>query len=403
MTTDGKRWIGWGLVGAAIASLLAWALWPRSEPVEIVNVTQGPLIVTLDEEGETRVRERYVVSAPVAGRLLRIELEPGDPVIAGETVLAIFQPREATLLDPRTRAEFEAEIRALEAELERAKHERDRASAELEFARRDRDRARRLAAQNVLSEEQLDQAELAERRSIEALEASEHAAEGASYRLTSARARLLDLGSPGRAGDDPISIRAPIDGVVLRRIRESESVVEAGQPLLEVGNPKDLEIIADYLSRAAIRIQPGARALVERWGGDGVLEARVRRVEPSGFTKISALGVEEKRVNVILELVTPHKNRSNLADGFRVETRIIVLEREDVVQVPAGSLFRHGDGWAVFRAENGRARIQPVDAGARNPATVEIAQGLAPGDHVIAHPGDKIADGVRVKPRTVPY
>ena len=403
MKSDSKRWIGWGFICAAIASILAWALWPRSEPVDIVDVTQGPLIVTLDEEGETRVRERYVVSAPVAGRLLRIELEPGDPVIAGETVLAIFQPRDATLLDPRTRAEFEAQIRALEAEVERARHERDQASAELEFARRDLDRARRLAAQNVLSAEQLDQAELAEKRSIEALEASEHAVESASYRLTSARARLLDLGNPERAGDDPISIRAPSSGVVLRRIRESESVVEAGQPLLEVGNPKDLEIIADYLSRDAIRIEPGARALVERWGGDTVLEARVRRVEPSGFTKISALGVEEKRVNVILEIVTPYEDRGSLADGFRVETRIIIQEREDAVQVPAGSLFRHGDGWAVFSADNGRARIRPVEIGARNPATVEIAEGLAPGDHVISHPGDKIAEGVRVKPRTVPY
>jgi HlyD family secretion protein len=403
MKINGKRWISWGALGAAVATLLAWALWPRPELVDIVEVTHGPLIVTLDEEGETRVRERYLVSAPVAGRLLRIELEPGDRVVAGETVLATFQPREATLLDPRNRAELEAEVLSLEAELERAKHDRDRSRAELEFARRDCDRARQLAQQGILAVGQLDQAELAEKSAMEALEASEHAAEGAAHRLASARARVMDLGNPGRGGDDPISIHAPIDGVVLRRIRESESVVEAGEPLLEVGNPKDLEIVADYLSRDATRVRPGARVLVERWGGNGVLEGRVRRVEPSGFTKISALGVEEKRVNVVLDLVTPHEERTSLADGFRVETRIIVLECDDVVQVPAGSLFRHGDGWAVFAAENGRARIRPVDIGARNPTAVEIAQGLSAGDRVITHPGDMIADGVRIAPRTVPY
>jgi HlyD family secretion protein len=403
MKINGKRWISWGALGAAVATLLAWALWPRPELVDIVEVTHGPLIVTLDEEGETRVRERYLVSAPVAGRLLRIELEPGDRVVAGETVLATFQPRESTLLDPRNRAEVEAEVLSLEAELERAKHDRDRSRAELEFARRDCDRARQLAQQGILAVGQLDQAELAEKSAMEALEASEHAAEGAAHRLASARARVMDLGNPGRGGDDPISIHAPIDGVVLRRIRESESVVEAGEPLLEVGNPKDLEIVADYLSRDATRVRPGARVLVERWGGNGVLEGRVRRVEPSGFTKISALGVEEKRVNVVLDLVTPHEERASLADGFRVETRIVVLECDDVVQVPAGSLFRHGDGWAVFAAENGRARIRPVDIGARNPTAVEIAQGLSAGDRVIAHPGDRIADGIRIAPRTVPY
>lgn len=398
MKIDG-RWISRGALVAVVVALLAWTLWPSPERVDVAEVSRGPLVVTLDEEGETRVRERFVISAPVAGRLLRIELEPGDPVVARETVLAIFQPRDATLLDPRSRAEAEAMVKAMESELERAKHERDRARADLDFAKRDCERDRRLAARGVLSREKLEANELAEKRATENLDALEHGVEGATHRLASARARLLNLGDPARRGDEPISIRAPIDGVVLRRIRESESVVSAGEPLLEVGDASDLEILADYLSRDAVRIRPGARAIIERWGGDGSLEATVRRVEPSGFTKISALGVEEKRVNVILDLAAPAADRESLADGFRVETRIVVSEWEDVVQVPTGSVFRRGDGWAVFAIDNGRARIQAVEVGARTPSSVEIAKGLAAGDRVIAHPGDKIADGVRVAPR----
>jgi HlyD family secretion protein len=403
MAFEDKRWIGWTVGGAVVAALLAWTLWPRPEQVDIVTAARGSLAVTLDEEGETRVRERFVVSAPVAGRLLRIELEPGDAVVADETVLATFQPSDATLLDARSRAQLEEEVRALEAELERTRHERAQAEAELGFAKRDCSRARRLADEGISSEEQLDEAELGELSAIERLSASEHAVESATHRLASARARLLNLGNPDRPGDDPISIRAPVDGVVLTRSRESEAVVAAGEPLLEVGDPHDLEIVADYLSRDAVRIRPGAHALIERWGGDGALEARVRRVEPSGFTKISALGVEEQRVNVILDLVTPQQERTGLADGFRVETRIVVGECEDVVNVPTGSLFRRGEGWAVFVVEDGKAVARPVEIGARTPAAVEIRDGVSESESVIAHPGDKVADGVRVAQRTAPY
>jgi HlyD family secretion protein len=403
MEISARRSIVW-LVSALVGSaLMTWSLWPSPEPVEIAQATTGPITVTLDEEGETRVRERFAISAPVAGRLLRIELEPGDPVVAGETVLAIFQPRDPRLLDPRSRAEAEAEVKALEAELEQARHERASRSAELDYAKRECDRARALGDQGILSEDRLDAARLEENRAVEALSAAEHAVASANHRLASARARLLNLGEPNRRGDAPISIRAPIDGVVLRRSRESESVVEAGEPLIEVGDPDDLEIVADYLSRDAVRIRPGARVLIDRWGGDGLLEARVRRVEPSGFTKISALGVEEKRVNVVIDLVTPAAERPGLADGFRVETRIVVLQCEDVVQVPTGSLFRRGEDWAVFAVEEGRAALVSVEIGARTPASVEVRAGLESGDQIIVHPADAISDGVRVTPRTSPY
>ena len=398
-----RRTIAWTLIGVAAAALLAWSLWPSAMGVDVAVVERGPIAVTLDEEGETRVRERFVVSAPVAGRLLRIELEPGDTVVAGETVLAFFQPQDSTLLDPRSRAEAEAEVRAFEADLERARHEHARQEAEVEFTRRECDRARALGAQGILAADRLDAAELGERSAIERLNAALHAVESARARLSRARARLLNLGAPDRVGDAPLELRAPVDGVVLRRLHESETVVSTGETLMELGDPNDLEIVADYLSRDTVRIRPGARALIDRWGGEGTLEARVARVEPSGFTKVSALGVEEQRVNVVLEIVTPASDREGLADGFRVETRIVELECEDVVQVPAGSLFRDGERWAVFAVEAGRAVLRHVDVGARTPRRAEIRSGLSADETVIVHPGDRIADGLRVEARTLPY
>jgi HlyD family secretion protein len=403
MQIPDRRKIGWGVSGLVAMALLAWSLSPGAERVEIADVTLGPIVVTLDEEGETRVRERFVVSAPVAGRLLRITLEPGDPVVADETVLAIFQPMDPSLLDPRSRAEAEAEVQALEAELERARHERASQQAELDFARRDCDRARLLGAQGVLSTDRLDAAELEESRAVERLNAASHAVESATHRLARARARLLNLGDPSNRGDAPLSIRAPVDGVVLRRLHESEAVVEAGEPLIEVGDPDDLEIVTDYLSRDAVKIRPGTRVIVERWGGEGTLKARVARVEPSGFTKVSALGVEEKRVNVIIDFVTPPEERAGLADGFRVETRIVAAECHDVVQVPSGSLFRRGEDWAVFAVESDLAVVRRVEVGSRTPDRVEIRAGLAEGERVIVHPGDTITQGARVVARTAPY
>lgn len=403
MKIDRQRWMAWAGSGAAVVGLLAWTLWPRPMPVDLASVERGTIRVTLDEEGETRVRERFSVSAPVEGRLLRIELEPGDTVVAGKTILALFQPREATLLDPRTRAEREAEVKALAAELERAEHELARAEAERDFAKRECDRARQLAIQDVLSAERLEAAELTEKSARENVEAAQHALQAAAHRLATARARLLNFGDASRRRDEPIKIFAPIDGALLRRHHESETIVSAGEPLVDVGDIEDLEIVADYLSRDAVRIKPGARAIVDGWGGEGSLEARVRRVEPSGFTKISALGVEEQRVNVILDVVSPPSERQGLADGFRVETRIVALECEDTLQVPTGSLFRRSEEWAVFVVEDGRARPRPVEIGARTATQTEILEGLTLGETVISHPSDQIRDGSRVVERSLPY
>ncbi len=405
MTRKRKSKLRLGLVGTLLVLLLAWAFWPRPEPVDIAAVERAPLIVTLDEEGETRVRDRFVVSAPLAGRVLRIELEPGDPVVADETVLATFQPQRPTLLDARSRAEAEAGARAAQATLERARADRDRAAAELEFAQAEVQRYRRLAEDRIVSDEELETAELAARSRQEALEAAEFAAQTARHQLEVARARLLEgpaLGGnphPEGAGA-PILLRSPVDGMVLKRLRESEAVVPVGEPLLEVGQPEELEIVADYLSSDAVQIRPGARVRIEEWGGVGALEGTVRRVEPSGFMKISALGVEEQRVNVVVDFIDPPEARPGLADGFRVELRVVLWEGEEVLQVPTGSLFREGDDWAVFAVEEGRVVLRQVGIGRQGGLVAEVVEGLEEGDQVILHPGDSIVEGLRVKPRS---
>jgi HlyD family secretion protein len=393
------------VTGAILLLLLSWAFWPRPESADLAIVKRAPLRVTLDEEGETRVRDRFIISAPLAGQVLRIELEPGDPVEAEETVLAVFQPQSPTLLDARSRAEAEAGARAARASLERSRADRDRAQAELEFAEADLKRFERLAEDKIVSAESLEVAELEVRRREEALEAAESSAQTAGHQLEVARAGLLEgsssKGNPHGGGlHTPISLRSPVNGVVLRRLRESEAVVPAGEPLLEVGEPDDLEIVADYLSSDAVKIQSGDRVLIEEWGGEKALEGRVRRVEPSGFMRVSALGVEEQRVNVVVEFTDSPEARRGLADGFRVELRVLLWEGEDVLQVPVGSLFRDRDGWAVFAVEDGKARLRQVEIGRQGGLVAEVVRGLEAGDQVVLHPGDSIVDGLRVEARS---
>ncbi len=395
------RVISWPLVGGLILAFAAWAFWPRPLAVDLGTVSRGPLVVTLDEEGETRVRERYVVSAPVAGKALRIDLEPGDPVHEGTTVLATFVPRQPALLDDRDRSVAQAAVDEEEAALEAARHERERAHAERAFAHRTCERYRRLAAEEVVAADRLDTAELAERRAIEALAVAERGVERASHRVVRARAHLQTLGEAvgGLSERDSIRLYAPTDGAVLRLLRESAGVVQAGEALLEIGDPGDLEVVADFLSHDAVRITPGARVMIERWGGDGVLAGRVERIEPAGFTKISALGVEEQRVNVIVALGDGAAAHRRLGDGYRVEVRVVLWEAEHVLRLPAGSLVRQGDRWAVFRVDHGRAHLHEVDVGARTPAWVEVREGLSEGDRVVLYPGDAVAENVRVASR----
>ena len=395
-----RRWIWIALGGTVLLALIALAFRPDAVSVDLASVKRGPMRVTLDEEGETRVRDRYVISAPVSGEVLRIALEPGDPVVADETVVATFQPATPSLLDARTEAEARARRDAAEAELGLAQAQLARARAELRYARSELDRNTRLAGDGVVSLELLDSIRLQVETGVEARNAAEYAVRSATHNRDQARATLLQSsGQPTRAREEPITIRAPVEGVVLRRLRQSASIVPAGEPLIEVADPTRLEVVCDFLSEDAVKISAGATVLIERWGGEEALHGRVRRVEPSGFTKISALGVEEQRVNVIIDLRDPRAAWEALGDGFRVEARVVIWEADDVLKLPTSSLFRTDASWAVFVAVGGRARLTPVEIGWRNGVEAEVRDGLQGGERIVLYPSDAIRDGVALAER----
>lgn len=395
-----NRVLVWGTAGAVLVAV-ALALRPGAVPADFASAERGSLQVTLDEEGETRVRDRYMVSAPLAGRVLRIDLEAGDPVTAEETVLATFQPADPVLLDVRARAEAEARVRAASAAVERTRADRAATAAALELAESEFERNQQLSASGLVSRELLEVAEAEARTRREGLRASEFAVATTEYELEVARAGLYEVdGSRGPRGTGgTIVLTSPIDGVVLRRLRESEAVVLPGDPLLEIADPSRLEIVSDMLSADAVKIHAGDKVIIEQWGGDAVLIGQVRRVEPFGFTKISALGVEEQRVNVVVDFADPREVWQALGDGYRVEVRVVIWERDDILKVPTSALFRQGDEWAVYRVRNDTAVEQVVEIGQRTDLEAEVIAGLDEGDRVVIHPSDEVRDGVAVAAR----
>ena len=393
-----SRYRRWFFVLLVVGAVVAIAVWPTPVPVDVMPSTRGPLAVTVDDEGETRVRHRYVVSAPLTGRVLRIELEPGDPVVRGRTVVARLRAEAPPLIDVRTRTEAESGVATARAGLGRAEAELRRATAVVELARADLRRQRDLAASQLTTQQAVDLATSNARASEEGVRASEFAVAAGRSQLDQASARLMvpTLAASGRV----LSVTAPVDGVVLKRLRESESVVSAGEPLMEIGNPvTDLEIVSDLLSTDAVRVKAGAKVIVEQWGGERVLAATVRRVEPSGFTKISALGVEEQRVNVVIDFADPADAWKALGDGYRVEVRIVIWEAADVVKVSTSALVRQGAEWTVFVVDGDRIRRVTVDVGQRNSEEAEIRSGLEAGVQVVVHPSDRVIDGALVEIR----
>lgn len=391
-----------------LAALLAlgaggfwWAFSPQPVPVDLGEAAPGRIEVTVDEEGVTRIRDVYTVSAPVTGRVMRSPLDPGDPVVAGETVVAAIQPQAPAILDARARAELDANLRAADAALGLAEAERGRAEAELNYWRGQLRRDEMLVERAAVPAIQLEQTRLELQTREAALASAEALVRVRARERDRAEALLIEPGEPSATGPGLccLDLGAPVDGQVLEVLVQSERVVPAGTPLVTIGDAADIEIVADLLSADAVRVRPGAAARVERWGGEGALSARVRRVEPAGFTKVSALGIEEQRVRVILDLDTPPEERAGLGHDYRVFVRIAVLEREGVLTVPMSALFREGDGWAVFAAEAGVARLRDVEIGARNGQAAEVLSGLAAGERVVLHPGDRVADGVAVVER----
>lgn len=370
-------------------------LWLRADPipVEVAAASRGPLQVTVDEEGETRVRERFVVAAPVSGRLERVRLDAGDTVNEGD-VVAEMVPQA---LDPRFLAEARARRDSALAQTREAEARVAQAEASLAQAHRTANRARQLARDKTISSEELEVTTLEETTRAKELEAARAAARSAEYNLEAANAALLASGddtSTDGSANTKLPLRSPVRGTVLRVFEESARVLQVGTPVLEVGDPNELEIVIDVLSTEAVKVRPGARVLVEDWGGEDALEATVRRVEPSGFTKISALGVEEQRVNVIADFVASH---AGLGDAYRLEAKIVTWEGDDVLQVPSGALFRTRGSWRVFVVQEGTAREREVRLGHRNPLAAEILEGLEVGETVIVHPSDLVTDGAAVR------
>ena len=401
MTANQRRIALWAVLGGSVLVGLFFAFRPQAVSVDVLDVTRGELVVTIDEEGETRVRDVFVLSSPVAGRMQRVEAEAGDIVRAGETILAEIEPVDPTFLDFRGEAQAKAAVNAAESSTALAQAEVDQALAELDFARAELERARELISDNTISQRELDEAEKQLKTARAAYNTRLAGLQVRNFELERAKAQLISP-TEGRAAAgecECVPITAPVDGVILRVIQESEAVVMAGAPLIEIGDSAELEIVVDLLSADAVRVSAGQRVIIEGWGGDKPLEGRVRRVEPFGFTKISALGIEEQRVNVIIDLVSERDQWERLGHGYQVDLKIVLWENDNVIKLPLTALFRDGADWAVFVADDGVAERRVVKVGKRNGLDAEIVEGLAEGEQVILHPGDRIADGVNVENR----
>lgn len=380
-----------------IAAAVAWAVMPGAVPVETAPVRKGKFVASVDEDGKTRVRERYIVAAPLAGRLGRIRFKVGDPIKVDDAV-ATITPSPAPLMDPRTREEVEERLGAAEANVGRAKAVVERARAQSAQANTDFNRTRTLADRGAATAQALEHAELAVRLADRDLRAAEFLDRAAEHELSQMRALLARYSGDTNA-DQPAeswNVAAPVSGVVLRVAQESETIVQPGTPLLDVGDPRDLEIVVDVLSTDAVEIRPGAEVTIVHWGGPAALSGRVRRVEPAAFTKVSTLGVEEQRVNVLIDIVSPAEQWASLGDAYQVDAQIVVFTLDDAIIIPAGALFRRGDQWKVFVVKDGRAQIRDVQLLRRSGRFAAIASGLKQDDVVIVYPGDRVASGVRV-------
>lgn len=392
------------LVGlAAVAGLFYVAFRAEAVPVDLVAATRDVMRVTVDADGKTRIKDIYEISAPVAGTAQRSPVAVGDMVVEDETVVAIVQPSETGFLDTRTRVQAEAAVREAEAALQAAETSVRQSEEELNYANSQFTRIQTLVDRGVASLTQMEDAAQAKAIREVALDSAKANRTAAESALERAKAALIEPGPPANGERDEtccVPIMAPADGVVLDIVNVSERPVQAGTALLSVGQPDNLEIVADILSSEAVRIETGAPALVERWGGDETLHATVREIDPAAITKVSALGIEEQRVDVTLDFEEGDVTGKGLGDGYAVFVRIMVWEGEDVLQVPISALFRNDGGWALFAYDGGVARRTPVEVGRRSGLMAEIVSGIEEGTRVITHPSDKVEDGVEVVDRS---
>ncbi|RPI38515.1 MAG: HlyD family efflux transporter periplasmic adaptor subunit [Nitrospiraceae bacterium] len=384
---------------AAVILAVAYGFMPRPVPVDVVKAGRGLFRVTIDEEGKTRVKDRFVLSAPVSGYMRRVELDAGDQVKKGQAVV-VLEPRRSDVLDPRRRAEAEAAVSAARAVLNSAEEKARAATADAEYSRLRLERNRKLHDQGYIARDALDQSESEAKRAEANRLSAEAAVKTARSELERARATLGYSAAVGTSGKiELVTVRTPVGGRVLKLHHESEGVVNAGEPLVDIGDPSHLEVEVEVLSADAVNIGPGTTVFFERWGGDAPLEGKVKTVEPAAFTKISSLGVEEQRVLVIADITSLPESWQRLGDRYRVEAAFVIWEGKNVLQIPSSALFRKGEGWAAFVMKDRKAHLREVKVGHRNGLAAEIISGIAEGETVIIHPDDSITDGVRVKVR----
>jgi HlyD family secretion protein len=387
------------VIGAALLVFIVNGLRPQPLEVEMAAVTVGPLTVTVFEEGKTRIRHRYVISPPVSGFLRRVELRAGAPIQAGETVLAVIEATASGFLDPRARAEAEARVKAAEATRMQRETQIERARAALSLAEKEFTRARELKESGAIATKEWDSAESQVNILTRELNMAEFALRTADFELAQAKAAFVQAQRPEPGKSEPLEIRAPVNGFVLNVFEENAKVLAAGTPIMEVGDTTDLEAEIELLSTDAVGVQPGAEVSIEQWGGPKPLRGKVSVVEPGGYTKFSALGVEEQRVKVRVDFIDPLPPGMFLGDRYRVEARIVTWHGDKVLQVPTGALFRRGGEWMTFVADGGRARITKVDVGHLSGTAAEVLGGLREGQSVVVHPPDAVADGARLRKR----
>lgn len=399
----------WIVVAALGLAALAWFAWPQPIPVDIATVSRGPMQVTVDDEGKTRVRHIYTVSAPIAGKVLRIShpvgergvsRHVGDEVTANETVVAVMQAMVPGFIDIRSRQEIEAAVTAADASVKYAESEVHRLEAAVAYYRGELARTQALARTQSASLQALDKAKFDVENNEAALASARAQVEVWQGVRKSLAARLIDPSSAAEVADPIccVQIRSPVTGRVLKIVQESEAVVQAGAPLIEVGDPLDLEVIADLLSTDAVEISTGSSVRIDGWGGLPI-QGRVTRVDPTGFLKVSALGIEEQRVRVTIDFVEPLEKWSRLGHDYRVIVHVTVWNADKALRVPVGALFRKGEDWAVFSVRNGRAQAITVELGHRNTRTAEVLSGLSDGDQIVLHPSDRVTEGVRIAVR----
>jgi len=392
-----RKLVFWSVVGALVLAMV-YSLQPRAVEVEIGMVHQGPLTVYVSEEGKTRIRNRYMVAAPVAGSMQRVILKPGDAVKAGETVLTRIEPTLSPLLDARARSQAQARVDAATATRSRANEDIAMARTGLKYAQANWDRVKNNTDKGTISDTDRDTFEREAELKSREVRSAEFALQVADFELEQAKAALQQIDKPATGGAF-IEVRAPVSGVVLRVQQESATIVAPGAPILEIGDPMDLEIEAEILSRDAVTIKPGALVTVEQWGGEEPAKATVRRVEPAAFTKVSALGVEEQRVLVLSDFTEQTPALKALGDRYRVEVRVAVWHSDDTLLVPAGALFREGSEWKTFLFDAGSAKAVVVKAGRTDGKFTQVLDGLKKGDEVLMHPPDTVRDGTSVVKR----